>query len=226
MAAERAAHARRGGADTGGPDRGPDRGNEPRDGRAARSQRTREAVVQALLDLLRAGNLRPTAREIAERAGVSLRSVYTHFDDVEDLFCAAATEEVASLAAILRLVPSDGPLDARMDAFIAQRARIWEALGPVGRAAALQEPFSRSLSRMLASGRARARAEIERVFAAELAGRADAVEAVDLIASESAWQQLRTHQGLDVTAASAVLRGALEPLLEAGSGGHQRRGGQ
>ena len=40
------------------------------DGRSARSQRTRNAVVDALLELNREGNLRPTAKEIAERAGV------------------------------------------------------------------------------------------------------------------------------------------------------------
>jgi AcrR family transcriptional regulator len=45
------------------------------DGRSARSRRTRTAVVDALLRLLRAGNLRPTAREIASEAGISLRSV-------------------------------------------------------------------------------------------------------------------------------------------------------
>src|ERR1044072_5768679 len=60
------------------------------DGRSARAARTRDAVVEALLSLLDEGNLRPTARQVAERAGVSLRSVYVHFDDLEDLFTAAA----------------------------------------------------------------------------------------------------------------------------------------
>ena len=55
------------------------------DGRASRAARTRIAVVDALLALNEKGNLRPTAREIAAEAGVSLRSIYVHFDDVESL---------------------------------------------------------------------------------------------------------------------------------------------
>jgi AcrR family transcriptional regulator len=71
------------------------------DGRATRAERTRIAVVDALLSLNEQGNLRPTAREIAAEAGVSLRSIYVHFDDVEALFIAAAIRhaEAAGLAA-------------------------------------------------------------------------------------------------------------------------------
>ena len=56
------------------------------DGRLARSARTRHAVVDALLDLLGEGDLRPTAARIAERAGVSLRLVFHHFDDVDAIY--------------------------------------------------------------------------------------------------------------------------------------------
>ena len=44
------------------------------DGRLGRGTRARTAVVDALLDLIEEGDLRPTAPRIAERAGVSLRS--------------------------------------------------------------------------------------------------------------------------------------------------------
>src|SRR5208282_909869 len=56
------------------------------DGRLARSARTRHAVVDALLDLLGEGDLRPTAARIADRAGVSLRLVFHHFDDLEAIY--------------------------------------------------------------------------------------------------------------------------------------------
>ena len=56
------------------------------DGRAARALRTRNRVVDALLDLIDEGDLRPPAADVARRAGVSLRSVYQHFDDLETLF--------------------------------------------------------------------------------------------------------------------------------------------
>ena len=53
----------------------------PRDGRAARALRTRQAVADALLRLLEEGELRPTSRMIAEKAGVSERTIFQHFED-------------------------------------------------------------------------------------------------------------------------------------------------
>jgi AcrR family transcriptional regulator len=56
------------------------------DGRVARSERTREAIAEALLELLEEGVLRPRAQEIAKRADVAVRTVFQHFDDMESLY--------------------------------------------------------------------------------------------------------------------------------------------
>ncbi|NCV76101.1 TetR family transcriptional regulator, partial [bacterium] len=56
------------------------------DGRVARSERTREAIAEALLELLEEGVLRPRAQEIAKRADVAVRTVFQHFDDMEGLY--------------------------------------------------------------------------------------------------------------------------------------------
>ena len=45
------------------------------DGRSARAQRTRDSVVNAVLELAKSGDVRPTAKEIADCAGISVRSV-------------------------------------------------------------------------------------------------------------------------------------------------------
>ena len=55
------------------------------DGRRLRRDRNRTAVVDALLDLYGESNLRPSTAEIAERAGLSHRSLFRYFDDFEDL---------------------------------------------------------------------------------------------------------------------------------------------
>ncbi len=190
----------------------------PPPGRSARSQRTRAAVVDALLDLLRDGNLRPTAKEIAERAGTSLRSVYVHFDDLEDLFCAAASRAVTRIAALAAVLGPTGALDERLDAFVAQRARIYEGLGEVRHAAMLQEPFSPTLAALLAEGRRRTLIEFETVFAPELAALdadtlATTVAACDALGSGASWDHWRHHQGHSVEAASAALRHGLHRLL-------------
>src|SRR3546814_6231042 len=57
----------------------------PVDGRTLRAMRTREAIFDATFSLIDEGDLRPTAPRVAERAGVSVRSVFQHFDDLESL---------------------------------------------------------------------------------------------------------------------------------------------
>src|SRR5450759_1329499 len=91
-------------------------------GRTARSARRRDAVVRALLALISEGDLRPTAGRIAERAGISLRSVYVHFDDLDDLFLAAAREQRGGVFALNRELPASGPFEIRLAAFVEQRA--------------------------------------------------------------------------------------------------------
>ena len=61
---------------------------------------TREAIVDATIALLEDGDLRPTAPRVAERASVSVRSVFQHFDDLQSLHTAVA-ERIVDRVAVL-----------------------------------------------------------------------------------------------------------------------------
>jgi TetR/AcrR family transcriptional regulator of autoinduction and epiphytic fitness len=189
----------------------------PVDGRTLRALRTREAVVEALLALIEDGDLRPTAPRIAERAGVSLRSVFQHFTDLEALFHAVAERQFERIAAQVGPLP-DGSLDERLEAFVAQRTRVLEFLTPVRRAALLQEPFSAELRASRDRLMRLARQEVATVFSAELGAlppgdRGDLLDALDAAASWPAWEQLRAGQGLAVPRARRVFAGMLAALL-------------
>jgi AcrR family transcriptional regulator len=178
-------------------------------------------VLDALLGLVREGNPRPRAREIAARAGVSLRSVYVHFDDLEDLFLAAASRQSELLADLYVEVPATGPLRERVETLVAARTRIFEAADPVRRAAELHAPASRALTKFLRRVHAAGRADLERVFARELEGlpddlRARRVATLSTIAGAAAWRDLRAAGGLDEAAAHAATIEAMIALLEAG----------
>ncbi|MBX9814665.1 MAG: TetR/AcrR family transcriptional regulator, partial [Sphingomonas sp.] len=60
------------------------------DGRYARSRATRDKIVTALLDLVREGDVSPSAARVAETAGVGLRTVFRHFDEMDTLYRAMA----------------------------------------------------------------------------------------------------------------------------------------
>jgi len=189
------------------------------DGRVARANRTRLAVVDALLRLIDDGDLRPTAPRIAEKAGVSLRSIFQHFSDLEALFAAAAARELERLSALVGPLPIGSSLDRRLDAFVTQRARVLEAVTPVSRAALLQESSSAELRSSRARLLAMARAEVGDVFQAELdlrsrADRAELLDALDVASSWQTWEALRAHQRLSPARARRVMRRMLSALLE------------
>jgi len=188
------------------------------DGRSARAARTREAVVDALLALIEEGNPRPTAREIADRAGVSLRSVYVHFDDLEDLFTAAAARHFDRMVEHISPLPTDGPLAARLDALIEQRSRLLERSAAVRRAAVIQEPFSPTLARVLGMYRKAGREQLERVLAPELArvsvaDRRLLLASLDVATGPNAWETLRTYDNLSADEARAVVTRMVTALL-------------
>lgn len=191
----------------------------PVDGRAARAARTREAVVAALVELFEEGQVRPTAREIAARAGVSLRSVYVHFEDVDDLFAAVAARQLEHLRPLLVEIPADGPLRHRVHAFVAARARILEAGAAVRRAAVLAEDSSPRIAELFAIARAAYRDQVARTFAPELARRSATAQrrllaGLDVAGGATTWDSLRRHQQLPVAVARSVVVEIYRSLLE------------
>jgi AcrR family transcriptional regulator len=123
-----------------------DAGVRPRvDGRTLRAERTRRAITDAHFALIEEGELRPTAERIAERAGVSLRALWTNFKDMEGLFAAAGERLMERQRAEFRPVPPELPRAERIERYCAQRARLLELIAPAARAARIREPFSAQL---------------------------------------------------------------------------------
>lgn len=188
----------------------------PLDGRVARSHRTKAAIVEALVELLEEGSPQPTVEEIAARAGVAPRTVFQHYADREALFAAVSAYREERLQALMGTIDPAAPLDRRIAEIVGQRARVFEWIASVRRGALLMEPFSESVHAALESFRAAKRAELERVFATEIAASPDPAAltaALGVAGSWSAWDALRAQQGLDVDAASAALALTLRALL-------------
>ncbi len=164
--------------------------------------------------MLTEGNLRPTAREIAARASVSLRSVYVHFDDLEDLYCVAAARHFERVAPMLDPVQSTGALTDRATALVDRRVRLYDKIGAVGRATERQAPFSPTLNRIVHQAYAGSRRELERVFSVELdrcepEQRAAMVAIVDVLVGPRAWESLRDAHGFEIEPAKQAVVDAI-----------------
>jgi TetR/AcrR family transcriptional regulator of autoinduction and epiphytic fitness len=187
---------------------------QPRvDGRTARSERTRSAIVDAHLQLISGGDLRPTADRIAKTAGVSLRALWSHFADMEALFTASGKRVLEIRDAAHRPISPDLPLAERIDAFCRQRARLLEQIGPTAKAAAIKEPFSETLRRYRRMHVKRVRDELTTLFAAEVNGNDELLDALTAVSMWPTWSTWRENMDLSVPAARSALALTITSLL-------------
>jgi TetR/AcrR family transcriptional regulator, regulator of autoinduction and epiphytic fitness len=187
------------------------------DGRTARAERTRRAIVVAHYSLISEGDLKPTGERIAERAGVSLRALWTNFKDLETLFAATDQLLVARQEAAWTEIDPALPFTTRVDEFCRQRARMLEIVAPLARAATIKQPFSAQLQDNRRRHIARVRAEIEALFAHELAaagpGRAQLLDALSVSTTWAGWALLRDELALGVDDARAAMSRTVTALL-------------
>lgn len=185
------------------------------DGRVRRGEKNRGRILDALYELVREGELQPTAEQVARRAGVGERTVFRHFEDMETLHAELNARLRRDVQPILDEPPVGGTLEERVHELVSRRTRLFESIVPFHRSAVLQRPHSKFLQRAHAETCRLLREDVTRAFAPELAaddGRR--LEAIDLVASLEAWDRLRCEQRLGRERAARVLERALLALLD------------
>ncbi|WP_426573275.1 TetR/AcrR family transcriptional regulator [Aquihabitans sp. McL0605] len=191
---------------------------EPIDGRTARAVRTKDAIVEATLGLIDEGDLRPTGPRIAERAGVSVRSIFQHFDDLDALFSAVGAKVAVRIAGLLHPIDPALALDERVTVFVKQRTEVMEALTPVLRAALVHAASSTVIRNQFEVGHGFLGAQVDAVFATELDAAEEPMllrEALMVSLSWVAWDLLRGAEGKSEDDASAVIDWSTRAALRA-----------
>lgn len=188
------------------------------DGRHARAERTREAIVDALLSLIEAGEVRPSAERVAERAGVSRRSLFHHFEDLEDLHRCVANRRLQTIAKLWPRLSQDGSLEERMHAFTTAISRFHDQVAPTRRAALYFAVESSVIASHVGEAYKLHRSAVEFVFEAEIS-KASEGERAALVAGLSAttgfafWDELRRGQGLPEDEALVIVERLCRSLL-------------
>jgi TetR/AcrR family transcriptional regulator, regulator of autoinduction and epiphytic fitness len=187
------------------------------DGRVARGQRTRRNVADALCQLLRDGEPDPTAKAIAEQAGVSLRLVFHHFADMDDLYLYVAALQLRRQWTDLPRVSPKLSLPTRIERTVSHRATLYEEISPVRRAVARRASTSPAIAAAVASGDTMLVENLKHVLAPELAQlpqgiREDHLEAMDIASSWEAWERMRRGSHLPVRSAKRVMARTLTVL--------------
>ncbi len=194
----------------------------PRDGRVARGLRTREAILVAYEGLIQDAQVPPTGAELAARAGVSARSIFTHFGDMDGVLAAAARRAFDWLREGHVDIRQDLPFEERLDRFVARQVEILERTGPLHRMfravrmGTRREKCSPEVVGILAKVDALRRRYLACVFDFEIGSTGDDDELMAaLMASSSwgAWEGLRVEQGFDARRALPVMRRLMAGLL-------------
>lgn len=189
------------------------KGDGPR--RRRNPPQTRKAIIEGLLSAVHEGELDPTTRDIAERAGVSERSIFVHFPSRTALLTAAVDQQSEQVEALIAEIDPAQPLDQRIDAVVRQGEAIFRLQREprvLGLVESLRSPAVDERMRLTDK---RIRDALARGFAPELTDDAGE-QLLDLLDATIGWpyrHHLIDRRGLSARAASEAVRRALTTLL-------------
>ena len=190
------------------------------DGRRQRSERTKQLIIEAYLALLRDNPKIPTATQVADRAGYSVRSVFERFPDLLALRIAATDQAFAE--GMAQAAPRDLEADraTRIRSQVEVRGQTCEKWLPLWRALDVNRGESAELNLRVKLMREAIRQRIELMYQPELARlgepqRRNTVIAIEAITDFESWGRMREEYGLSVDEAGAVWARAIDRLLPA-----------
>jgi AcrR family transcriptional regulator len=190
------------------------------DGRSLRRERNRQDIVDALLGLIENGETEISAAHIASKAGLSERSIFRYFDDVDDLYrsvCDLAFSKEIEFALIDDA--GVGSLDTKIENFVNQRVRIYtmnEKVAPAARSFAFKNPV---IKNQLVFGRKLLRTQIIKHFAEELSAfdkqqQQAAVAIIDSLTTFESYDMMRSDQKMSVHTIKSILSAAIRKALQ------------
>jgi AcrR family transcriptional regulator len=190
----------------------------PTDGRLLRSQRTKRAIVDALLDLIREGHLKPSSAEIADRAGVTQRTLFNQFGDMDSLLRAIAARHAARVTPLIPTVTT-GDLEERTHEFCSQLAGLLEEVMQIRWAIITQSTQGDRLVRGSEVLTQVLRHQLQETFATELrqldeADRAATLDILEIEADPITWRLRRLQQRKSIEEAGEALERAIRLVLD------------
>lgn len=183
------------------------------DGRRLRSERSRQAIIDASLELMKEGVLVPTAQLISERAGVGIRSFFRHFEDMETLFATIDEQIRDSVEALFVGGDRDGTLDERIQHAVERHADGYEnQKNTILSTAALSWRYE-ILRKNYARYQRGLRKDLDDWLPELKSVSRNRREMIDAAASFEMWHRLREHQGLSKKVSIEIIVEALTELI-------------
>jgi AcrR family transcriptional regulator len=187
---------------------------EMMDGRRQRSEVSRDRIVRAMLDLISAGDVTPSAEAVACRAGVGLRTVFRHFENMESLYQQINALMSAEIRPMAERPFASSEWKARLAEIIDRRIGIFERIMPFKIAADVHRHRSAFLAAQAAQLVRDQRAALSAVLPDDKRDDASLIEGLDLLLCFDTWRRLRKDQKLTRPHARAVLQRLVGAVIE------------
>jgi len=188
------------------------------DGRHQRSATSRARIVQAMLDLVHAGDVSPGVEHVAARAQVGLRSVFRHFKDMDSLYAEMSDVVEAEFRDLAQQPFKSEDWQGKLGEMLDRRIYAFEKMAPYKRAADVHKHRSPLLRAHQERANQEMRESLKAVLPANLRRDAVRLELLDLNMSFEAWMRLRFEQNLTPRRARAVVELAIH-AIQAGTEG-------
>lgn len=183
------------------------------DGRHLRSRTTRAKIVAALLELVRDGDVAPSAARVAEAAGVGLRTVFRHFDEMETLYREMADAIEAQVMPTMLKPFAATEWRGRLREMADRRIDIYETIMPYRISASVKRFQSAFLMQGYHRQLQLERSSLHAVLPASVIADPPTASAIEVTISFQCWRRLRHDQGLAIADARAVIHTLLEAVL-------------
>ena len=190
------------------------------DGRRLRSERTKQLIIEAYIALLRENPAlpMPTAAQIAERAGYSVRSIFERFPDLNKLRIAAADYSLAQAAALAPARNVEGDRRTRIGSQVETRAGTCERGVALWRVLLSSVADDEDLKLRVRISRDRTIERIELMYRPELSTLPEQERKYMLVALEAitdieSWARMREQHGLTFEEACAIWISAIDRML-------------
>lgn len=175
------------------------------DGRRARSERSREKIIEAALKLVQSGDIRPGAQRVAETAKVSLRTVYRHFEDMESLYKEFASACDAKIMPIFMQPYKSAGWKGQLKEHLDRRLHVYEETMYLRMSTNARRFQSEFLEQDHKRHIKNERLGIQSLLPGELQNNSALVAALDVIMSFETYHRLRQENGHSTSKAKAVL---------------------
>lgn len=188
------------------------------DGRTARRERGREAVIEAAVRLVETSGL-PTAADLARESGVSTSSIFRYFDGVADIEAAVAERFYDKHRELFEAAPpADAGRRERIEQFVDVRLTMFEVFGLTLLRARADTLANNERRPHLDAMRHAVAEQVGRFFGRELADetparRADLVVAIDTVTAVGSGAIMSEVHGRSPSQIRRAWRLAVDRLL-------------